>query len=282
MIRNHWKIAGLSVLYTTVFAPFAANAADLYRAPPAPPPAYSPPAAYVETNSWAGFYAGINGGYGWGGASGTTSFEGDAFGRAQPQGGFGGGQIGYNFQSGSFVYGLETDFQGGDLSGRTAGISANGNDFASKDRTDWFGTARGRLGYSFGRTLIYGTGGFAYGDVRERAVDGGAVLAGSGTQTGWVAGGGAEYKITPAWSLKGEYQYIDLSGSKLTGLDATGAAASANGADSTFQTVRLGLNYSFGGGTQPLKSAGPPRRLWNGATYRRRFFYYAREPDGIK
>ncbi len=171
-------------------------------------------------------------------------------GRAQPQGGFGGGQIGYNFQSGGFVYGIETDFQGGDIGNRVTGISTNGNAFSSGEHVDWFGTARARLGYAFGSTLVYGTGGFAYGDVHQHATDAGVSLGGSGTQTGWVAGGGVEYKINPAWSLKAEYQYIDLGSEKLTNPTGT---MSTNGLDASFHTVRLGLNYRFGGGSEPLK-----------------------------
>ena len=163
--------------------------------------------------------------------------------RAQPQGGFGGGQIGHNFQSGPLVYGLETDFQGGYL-------GATSSDLSSKESVDWFGTVRGRVGYAFGHALIYGTGGFAYGDVRQHAIDNGSVLSSNGTQTGWVAGGGIEYKINPAWSLKAEYQYMDLGSATLT--DAANTP-STNSLDTSFQTVRLGLNYRFGGSTEPLK-----------------------------
>ena len=219
--------------------PLAASAADLYRNPP--PASYVPPAAYVDQNIWQGFYAGLNGGYGWsGGGNGGT----------QPQGGFGGGQIGYNFQGGPLVFGLETDFQGGDLSGSIAGTTAGGTAFSSKESVDWFGTARGRLGLTFGHALFYGTGGFAYGDVRQSAVYNGISLGANGTQTGWVAGGGIEYKVTPAWSLKGEYQYIDLGAEKLT--DSANVPAT-NSLDTSFQTVRLGLNYRFGGSSDPLK-----------------------------
>jgi len=218
--------------------PLAANAADLYRNPP--PASYVPPAAYVDQNIWQGFYAGLNGGYGWSGGNGG----------AQPQGGFGGGQLGYNFQGGPLVFGLETDFQGGGLSGNIAGTTAGGNAFSGHESVDWFGTARGRLGLAFGHALFYGTGGFAYGDVRQSAVYNGVSLGASGTRTGWVAGGGIEYKVTPAWSLKGEYQYIDLGSEKLT--DAENIPAT-NSLDTSFQTVRLGLNYRFGGSSDPLK-----------------------------
>ncbi len=181
----------------------------------------------------------------------------DASGAPQPYGGFGGGQIGYNFQSGSFVFGVETDFQGGTISDRVSGLTVNGNDFGSRESIDWFGTVRGRVGYAFGRVLVYGTGGVAYGGVREGAfATNGANAVSFGndsTQVGWVAGGGVEYKITPSWSLKGEYQYIDLGSQTLNGIDTTGASVTAAGLENSFSTVRLGLNYRFGGGPEPMK-----------------------------
>jgi outer membrane immunogenic protein len=238
MSRLHRNLTGLSFMSAIALMPLAANAADLYRNPP-PPARYVPPAAYVDQNIWQGFYAGLNGGYGWSGNGG-----------AQPQGGFGGGQIGYNFQGGPLVFGLETDFQGGDLSGGITGTTAGGNAFSGNESVDWFGTARGRLGLAFGHALFYGTGGFAYGDVRQSAVYDGVSLGASGTRTGWVAGGGIEYKVNPAWSLKGEYQYIDLGSEKLT--DAANSLTT-NSLDTSFQTVRLGLNYRFGGSSDPLK-----------------------------
>ena len=76
------------------------------------------------------------------------------------------------------------------------------------------------------------------------------LLTSSGTQAGWVAGGGVEYKINPAWSLKGEYQYIDLGSA---GLSDAANAVTTNSLDTSFQTVRFGLNYRFGGSSEPLK-----------------------------
>ena len=226
-----------------------ANAADLYRAPPAPPVSYVPP---IMTNSWTGFYAGINGGYGWGGGDSIAFSDGsDRWARAQPQGGFGGGQLGYNFQSGSFVYGVETDFQGAGISDSVTGTSVNGAGFTSQQSIDWFGTVRGRLGFAFGNALVYGTGGFAYGNVNQRTNYSGDVFASNTTQTGYAVGGGVEYKFNPAWSVKAEYQYIDLGSERLT--DGLGNAT--NPLDTNFQTARVGLNYRFGGGGgyEPLK-----------------------------
>lgn len=243
MSKLHRKLTGVSFLGAIALAPFAANAADLYRNPP-PSTTYVPPAAYIDQNIWQGFYAGLNGGYGWGDNGSAISYSnGGTSDRAQPQGGFGGGQIGYNFQTGPVVYGLETDFEGGDLSGHSS-------DLSSKESVDWFGTVRGRVGYAFGHVLVYGTGGLAYGDVHQKALAGTDVLSNNSTQAGWVAGAGVEYKISPAWSLKGEYQYIDLGSERLA--DAANAVTT-NSLDTSFQTVRFGVNYRFGGSAEPLK-----------------------------
>lgn len=261
------KLTNLIFLSTTAaVAPFAAQAADIYRAPAPAPVSYKDAPAYVPPNTWAGFYVGINGGYGWGSSGnsigyndgGLGAFGGDQSKRGIPEGAFGGGQIGYNFQSGSFVYGVETDFQGGDISGSATGTTSNGSNYTTHDRVDWFGTVRGRLGYAFDRTLIYGTGGFAYGNVNQRAslsnAAGDAVsVTNNGTQTGYAVGGGVEYKISPAWSLKAEYQYIDLGTAKLTGTDTTGVGVSTNAVDTNFHTARVGLNYRLGRDYEPLK-----------------------------
>ena len=138
--------------------------------------------AYVGVN-WSGLYVGANVGYG---ASANTD-------PLDPTGAFGGGQIGYNFQRGNIVFGVEADIQG-------SGVSDSG--YGLKSSLDYFGSVRGRVGYTFDRTLVYGTGGFGFGQVTNEGL--------AETQTGWVVGAGAEYKITPAWSAKAEYQYFDL------------------------------------------------------------------------
>ena len=86
------RCCALACLVTLTGAGMTAQAADLYRAPPPPPVSYVPP--MVSANTWTGFYAGINGGYGWGGGGNTISYVdgADQSGRVQPQGGFGGGK----------------------------------------------------------------------------------------------------------------------------------------------------------------------------------------------
>jgi outer membrane immunogenic protein len=202
----------------------AANAADIYRAPEGVSYKDTP---YVGV-SWSGLYLGANAGYGWSANSDNLD----------PTGPFGGVQVGYNFQRGSFVFGAEADFQGAHIS--------DSNSF-EKSEMSWFGTVRGRLGYAFGPALLYGTGGFAFGNVENSiALAGG--LSRSETQTGWVAGGGAEYKVTPAWSAKAEYQYLDLDANS-----NVGALGLGNETRTQVHTFRVGLNYFMGSLYEPLK-----------------------------
>jgi outer membrane immunogenic protein len=86
---------------------------------------------------------------------------------------------------------------------------------------------RGRIGYAVDRALVYGTGGFAY-----------AGCDNCNSADGWALGGGVEYKLAPSWSVKGEYQRIELSDNNVT------AAA---------DTFRVGVNFFVGGGYDPLK-----------------------------
>src|SRR5208282_2368429 len=115
-----------------------------------------------------------------------------------------------------------------------------------KSEMDYFGTVRGRIGYAFDKALVYGTGGFAWGNVTN-SVPGFSV---SETQTGWVVGGGVEYKLAPNWSGKIEYQYMDLDASSATGAGPLGFAANN---DTQVHTVRVGLNYFVGSNYIPLK-----------------------------
>ncbi len=179
----------------------AANAADMY-VPGAATGGYKD--APVAT--WTGIYVGVNGGYAWSETSDQLATG--PFGGLAPEGGFGGGQIGYNVQRDRIVFGIEADIQG-------AGISASGSDAGLdqfKSELDYFGTVRGRLGYAFDRTLVYATGGLAYGEVKNSAVQAatGDNYSIDKTAVGYVLGGGVEYKIGGAWSVKGEYQYINL------------------------------------------------------------------------
>jgi outer membrane immunogenic protein len=199
----------------------SANAADLSRRPM---PAKAP--AYVQAYNWTGAYVGINGGYGFGRSDTSIPF---ATGGFNTSGGVVGGTIGYNWQMGQTVFGLEGDIDWTHIRGNAAcGIGIN-----CETRNDWLGTARGRLGYAFDRFLPFVTGGAAFGDIKNTITTAGSSTA---NKAGWTVGGGLEAALTGPWTAKVEYLYVDL-----------GRGASLAGADTRFNTnlVRAGVNYRF-------------------------------------
>jgi outer membrane immunogenic protein len=234
----------------------AANAADIYRAPEGVSYKDAP---YVAT-SWAGFYAGVNGGYAFSSDGNSYTIPKPAFGTipgAKPEGGFGGGQIGYNWQGmwhPHLVFGIEADIQGADISDNYRYTSTSVARGAS-DNVDYFGTVRARIGYAFDRTLVYATGGFAYGNLNVKVRDGVGVVGYKvdDVETGYAVGGGVEYKINPAWSLKAEYQYINFIDVSLNGVVPSTVGTHSSNYDFDFHTVRAGLNYHFGSTYEPLK-----------------------------
>jgi outer membrane immunogenic protein len=248
----------LGFALTSVVALTSANAADMYVPGPAAPGGYKD-APYVAT--WAGFYAGVNGGYGWN-ANDVLSVPvepvpANEFHGLHPQGGFGGGQVGYNWQGVwhlQLVLGVEADIQGAGIEDKAMGLGADHVPF--KSSLDWFGTVRGRLGYALGPSMLYATGGFAYGGLHNETDLGSSHFTSSGTATGYVVGGGVEYKFNPSWSVKAEYQYINLGRNDpaLNGVTlCTPAVFGQKCEDDAFHTVRAGINYHFGSIYEPLK-----------------------------
>jgi outer membrane immunogenic protein len=234
---------------------------------------------YVAPFTWTGIYLGINAGYGTGQSTGNEYCTNPAgvvsgIGCSAPMpaaltqsGGFVGGQIGANYQTGMFVWGVETDIHVSHINDSTSALplpccfpvlGATGNTLTRSANLDWFGTVRGRLGLAiWDRTLIYGTGGVMYGEeVASLLVTtpGPTFQAqSSGTHTGWVAGGGIEYAFTNAISAKLEGLYYNLGSETIAGTTNTAAA----GAPATLFTesanysykgalVRLGANLKFG------------------------------------
>ena len=138
-------------------------------------------------------------------------------------------------------------------------LTINGGplDVSASQHLDYFGTVRGRVGYAIDSTLVYGTGGFAYGGFRERILltNGGAtdLLKNSNTETGYAIGGGIEHSFGRGWSAKIEDQYLDFGSVKLSGVSSNGVLVDANKIENNFQTVRLGLTYHFHSDYEPLK-----------------------------
>ncbi|GEP11330.1 outer membrane protein [Methylobacterium gnaphalii] len=293
------------LLASTVLAGLTAvaSAADLPRRAAAPE-MYSP----LPVFTWTGFYAGLNAGYGFGTQGdqpatviGTTAASGLLVSSVAPFGGsagavafsnrsdnsgfVGGGQIGYNYQftpGSGIVVGIEADAQYADF-GRNRNNALPGPGTAAAPGVtffnpnglsglDFFGTVRGRVGYAFDRTLVYGTAGFAYGAGGGRDFG----LPNSSTsdfQTGYAVGGGVEYALptntflnvfnSSAVTLKLEGLYVDMDRggnrnaggfairpngtvASLAGGDGTLFAGSIRRQDTEFAVVRAGINYKFG------------------------------------
>jgi outer membrane immunogenic protein len=278
-------LIGVTAIVALIGTP--ALAADMpVKAPPPPPPA---PVFY----SWTGFYVGGNFGGGWEhsdwtgstivtplGLTGTQIF---AFSQ-NASGVLGGGQVGLNYQLPSnFVVSIEADIDGSGIRGSTGFCSTNvspvlpaglfGNCVSTSSRLNAFGTARGRLGYAFNNLLLYGTGGFAWGESSTSSFltcngepgpspkcsgPGGGVpftggaTSGSATFAGWAAGAGAEWRFRPNWSLRLEYVHLQFngirqsfstSGTFLAPIVGPFGATSNTRTNAGVDIVRVGLNY---------------------------------------
>jgi outer membrane immunogenic protein len=218
-----------------------AFAADLPARTYTPPPA---PVAAVPIFTWTGFYIGLNAGYGWNVNDSAVTVPGVGLVDVTGDDGFvGGGQVGYNYQIGSFVLGLEADLQYADL-GNERDVTF-GDSFVAGGGLDWFGTVRARAGYAFDRALLYATGGFAFG-----GGSGGNCLAngipftcGDDTSTGWTLGGGLEYAVTNNFTVKLEGLYVNLDRGGDDAPFDTGVLLNRD--DYEFGVVRAGLNYKF-------------------------------------
>jgi outer membrane immunogenic protein len=233
--------AGLVGLTAASALAFSASAADLNAGG-----GYKD---YVPAAVWSGFYFGGNLGYGWG-ASGRLAND-AGFGGVSPAGWLGGVQGGYNWQGyGSpFVLGIETDIQASTILGQ--GSDSNGA--AYKSRLQALGTVRGRAGYAMDRALVYFTGGLAYGSVDNEAIDGTYVNNQNSVVTGYVLGGGLEYKVKRDLSFKVEYQYVNLGKNDPSDGVSSYSAAGGTVHDDAFNTVRVGLNYFPFTAREPLK-----------------------------
>ncbi|NIK46861.1 outer membrane protein [Variibacter gotjawalensis] len=218
-------LVGLSSL--AAIAP--ASAADL--------PVYKAPIAVIA-QSWNGFYVGANVGYGWGRVGQVIDLSGPVnLGSFPIDGITGGAQIGYTMQiAPNWILGIEADIQGASIGATTDRFA-----FTTRSEVDVWGTVRGRLGYAVGNALIYGTGGFAWAGQEFQV---GAAPALSNTHVGWAAGGGLEYAFAPNWSAKVEYLYARFGREDYD----FGRFVDPTRVNLELQTVRLGVNYRFGGG----------------------------------
>jgi len=218
--------AGVLAMFAT-----AASAADLPRRQAMPTKAPS----YVAPYNWTGFYVGINGGGGWGTSSFSAPFS---TGTIDTSGGVVGGTVGYNWQNGPVVFGLEGDVDWSDIRGSAACAATS-----CETRNDWLGTFRGRLGYAANQFMPYLTGGLAVGNIKTNITGVGST---DDTKAGWTVGAGLEAKIAGPWSAKIEYLYMDL-GTVAMNIPSSTIPAISFATSTAFheQIARVGFNYRF-------------------------------------
>jgi outer membrane immunogenic protein len=243
----------------------SASAADMaYKAPMAPP-----------VVSWAGFYVGVNlgGGFGTTGASETglptalVTASADYGLNHSLTGWLGGALIGYNYQTGQWVWGIEADFDAGNINGsgmqsgvgvaQRNGVNAfAGNFVTAGEKIDFFSTLRGRVGMlTDPNLLIYATGGLAVAHVKYNGqfhyatpVD--YIVSDSATRFGWTIGAGLEYRVAALWTVRGEYLYYDLGSHSVVsdfGIPTSPPFQSQFDFKTHGSIVRAALTYKLGG-----------------------------------
>jgi outer membrane immunogenic protein len=291
---KHTVVAAVGLL---ALSAVSAIAADLPVKAPVATPVVAP------AWNWTGFYIGAHGGGAWGRAEISHSAIAAPAGQAfpvdaaavtaasspllNPNGYVAGGHAGFNYQTGSFVWGLEGDFSYFRLRASSAGIFPFPSTLpggvlgpptltfsaSTEISTDWLLTVRPRLGFAAGNALFYATGGLAVTNEKVNQLSG--VLSGSSfassiseTRVGWTVGGGIEYMLTPNWTIRAEYLHLDFgtasgpgTGNVATGvlgnLPCTAGQAVVTGPATytgcsissrlTAEVVRAGITYKFGG-----------------------------------
>ncbi len=203
----------------------SAAAADLR---PAPAPYYKAPVV-IPAYNWTGFYVGVNGGGGFGGSNW------DSTGSFNLSGGLIGGTVGYNYQWGQAVLGVEGDIDWTNIKGSTTAFCAPGCQTANS----WLSTARVRLGYAADRFMPYVTGGGAFGNIKATVP---GLPGATDTNAGWTVGGGIEAALIGNWTGKVEYLYVNL-GSFNCGVNC--GVPAANNVSFHSNILRAGVNYRF-------------------------------------
>ena len=234
--------AGLIALGMSV----PAMAADLA----ARPYTKAPPAMVAAIYDWSGFYIGANGGYG----NSRNSWSIPGFGSEgafDANGAVAGGQIGYRWQTGAMVFGLEAQYDWSDMSGSqvSLGFVTTPGDAVEHAHVRSFGLFTGQLGYAWNNTLLYVKGGAAVTDNHfEHRFTGTSTVIDSASDTRWggAIGAGLEFGLAPNWSLGVEYDHLFMQDRSLT-FTAFGAPSTLDNTSQNLDLVTARVNYRFGG-----------------------------------
>jgi len=226
-------IAGLALGSAALLSAGAANADGYTRGSVKDVPQYF---------SWTGFYIGGSAGLVTGNTTGDPGLAGLLTTDYPLSGALYGGQLGYNWQTGATVFGIEAGFSGADISGTTNSVAV----LTCKRDVNWLATVVGRAGIAMDRSLLYAMAGVAWADVDTNvSIVGIPLLSGSDTHVGWVAGFGFEHAFTNRVSTRIEYSHVDL-GSENTGLSlAAGPVVVTDKVDVRLDTIKLGVNFKL-------------------------------------
>ena len=238
------KAASLAAALT-IGAASIASAADM----PVKAPVYKAPIVAPAYN-WSGFYIGGHVGGAWSNVDASDPANNFALLSdiisLNGRGLLGGGQVGFNWQSGHWVLGVQGDMAWAGISASAPGAFTPLDTLSYK--TDWIGMATGRVGYAWDNWLLYAKGGAAWVH-NKYSIDLGRLRIpfngnGADTRTGWIAGGGLEYGLTPNWTLFAEYDYIGLGTRGITVTD--GAVTVPANVKQSISIVKAGANFKFG------------------------------------
>ena len=251
---NKTLIASVALVALSITA---VRAADLAVKAPPPPP--------VPVFSWTGFYVGANIGGAWANNRWTDTLFLTNFNNNGNNGVFiGGGQIGGNYQIGSFVIGGEWDFDwaGNNNNNGTGIVIPAVGTFVVTNNNRWITTVAARFGYAVDHWLFYGKAGGGWVGNNNLTVTnvttGRSLTCGTFTNLsncgnntgGWLVGAGAEYAFTNNWTVKFEYDYLGL-GNRTFVIPATApflAGDTFTSNNRNVQTVKVGVNYLFNWG----------------------------------
>lgn len=225
-------LLGASAMMAVAAASSPVSAADLPARPYTKAPAYTAPAVVYN---WTGFYVGGHLGGAFGDSDSLTG-DGGRF--------MGGVQGGFDYQFASnWVLGVEANYSWMDRN--NTGI-AFGNGTTVTGGNDQLGSVTGRLGYTWGPTMLYAKGGYAWRGNNDLAYNSpilAPVAVDGNRKSGYTLGGGLEYLFSPNWSGKIEYQYYNFGNTTLTSAGIPGGGARFNNDE---HTIKAGLNYRFG------------------------------------
>jgi outer membrane immunogenic protein len=226
------------------------QAADMAVKAPPPPPMMAP------LFTWTGFYIGGNLGAAWASRTVTDAFGND-FTRSSDGRFMGGGQLGYNWQTGGFVFGVEGDIDGIASNNNTSAallIRGAGPFVVSAGDGRWVATLAARFGWAIDHVLLYGKagGGWIGNDngITVTNLGTGTVFGSAGgnnSRGGWLLGGGVEWAVSNNWSIKGEYNYIGLGNRTVVVpvIVGGGVVDTFGSANRNVSLVKFGFNYSF-------------------------------------